>query len=71
LTDVPPPVPESQEIWRRRRGRNRALILVLAALATLFFAISIVKLAQHPDLFTVSLDGPNPPAVQPSPPAKP
>ena len=70
MTDLPPPVPESQEIWRRRRGRNRALILVLAALAALFFAISIVKLAQHPDLFTVSLDGPNPPAVQKAP-AKP
>ena len=67
MTDLPPPVPESQEIWRRRRGRNRALILVLAALAALFFAISIVKLAQHPDLFTVSLDGPNPPAAQKAP----
>jgi len=70
LTDVPSPEPESQEIWRRRRGRNRALILVLAALAALFFAISIVKLAQHPDLFTVSLDGPNPPAVQKAPAAR-
>lgn len=67
---MPPPASESQEIWRRRRGRNRALILVLAALAALFFAISIVKLAQHPDLFTISLDGPNPSAVQKAP-AKP
>jgi len=71
VTALPTPVPESRELWRRRRGRNRALILVLAALAALFFAISIVKLAQHPDLFTVSLDGPKPPAVQASPPAKP
>ncbi|MGC8477514.1 MAG: hypothetical protein ACP5NP_14270 [Acetobacteraceae bacterium] len=47
-----------EEIARRRRGRNWALILVLAAFAGLFFAISIVKLAQHPDLFTTSLDGP-------------
>ncbi len=45
---------------RRRRGRNWALILVLAAFAGLFFAISIVKLAQHPNLFTTSLDGPKP-----------
>ncbi len=47
-----------EELNRRRRGRNWALILVLAAFAGLFFAISIVKLAQHPDLFTTSLDGP-------------
>ncbi|MBW4091402.1 MAG: cytochrome C oxidase assembly protein [Proteobacteria bacterium] len=47
-----------EELSRRRRGRNWALILVLAAFAGLFFAISIVKLAQHPDLFTTSLDGP-------------
>lgn len=32
---------------RRRRGRNIALILVLTALAVLFYAISIVKLARH------------------------
>ena len=49
-----------EELSRRRRGRNWALILVLAAFAGLFFAISIVKLAQHPDLFTTSLDGPKP-----------
>ncbi|MGH7041801.1 MAG: hypothetical protein ACREFY_06685 [Acetobacteraceae bacterium] len=47
-----------EELGRRRRGRNWALILALAAFAGLFFAISIVKLAQHPDLFSVSLDGP-------------
>ncbi|MDE2582251.1 MAG: hypothetical protein KGL52_11500 [Rhodospirillales bacterium] len=47
-----------EEFSRRRRGRNLALILVLAAFAALFFAVSIVKLAQHPELFTTSLDGP-------------
>ncbi len=47
-----------EEMRRRRRGRNWALILVLAAFSGLFFAISIVKLAQHPNLFTSSLDGP-------------
>jgi len=47
-----------EELHRRQRRRNWALILVLAAFSGLFFAISIVKLAQHPDLFTTSLDGP-------------
>lgn len=51
-----PTTPE--DLRRRRRGRNWALILVLAAFSALFFAISVVKLAQHPDLFTTSLDGP-------------
>jgi hypothetical protein len=55
--DAMPTTPEDQ-LRRRRRGRNWALILVLAAFSALFFAISIVKLAQHPDLFTTSLDGP-------------
>ena len=32
---------------RRRRGRNIALFIVLVALAVLFYAISIVKMAQH------------------------
>jgi len=32
---------------RRRRGRNIALLLVLIALAALFYAISIVKLQHH------------------------
>lgn len=52
-TTLPP-----EEFARRRRGRNWALILVLAAFSALFFAVSIVKLAQHPNLFTTSLDGP-------------
>ncbi|MDE2006987.1 MAG: hypothetical protein KGI51_10505 [Rhodospirillales bacterium] len=46
-----------EELARRRRGRNLALILVLAALSALFFAVSIVKLSHRPDLFTTSLDG--------------
>lgn len=32
---------------RRRRVRNIALMLVLAALALLFFAITIVKMTIH------------------------
>ena len=32
---------------RRRRGRNIALLIALAALAAVFYAIAIVKLA-HP-----------------------
>ncbi len=43
-----PPRPtllEAAEIRRRQRGRNIALMLVLSALALLFFAITIVKLA--------------------------
>ena len=32
------------EFTRKRRGRNIALLVVLVALAALFYAISIVKL---------------------------
>ena len=32
---------------RRRRGRNIALLVVLIALAILFYAISIVRLKQQ------------------------
>jgi len=32
---------------RRRRGRNIALLVVLVALAVLFYAISIVRLRQQ------------------------
>jgi hypothetical protein len=31
---------------RRRRGRNLAMLVVLLALAALFYAIAMVKLAQ-------------------------
>lgn len=42
-----PPRPnaiQAAELVRRQRGRNMALLLVLAALAALFFAITLVKL---------------------------
>jgi hypothetical protein len=43
----PRPTPEqAAEMARRQRGRNLALILVLGALAVLFFAITIAKLSQ-------------------------
>jgi len=40
LTDV-----EAAEFRRRRQGRNIAMLLVLIGLSTLFFAITIVKMA--------------------------
>jgi uncharacterized protein involved in exopolysaccharide biosynthesis len=40
-----PGVVETAELRRRQRGRNMAMIVVLAALAALFFAITIVKLS--------------------------
>ncbi len=33
------------EFQRRRRGRNIALLIVLVALAVIFYVVSIVKLA--------------------------
>lgn len=48
----PPPAParlsrrESEDIARRRRGRNWAMLIVLVGLALLFYAISIVKMAK-------------------------
>ncbi len=46
MTDFPPrPTPaQAAELIRRQRGRNVALLLVLASLAILFFAITLVKL---------------------------
>lgn len=35
---------DSQEIARRRRGRNLALLAALAGLCGLFYAIAMVKL---------------------------
>lgn len=35
------------ELARRRRGRNIAMFLVLLALALLFYAIAMVKMAHH------------------------
>ena len=42
-----PPRPgptEAEELRRRRRGRNWAVIAVLVALCALFYAITIVKM---------------------------
>jgi hypothetical protein len=39
--------PEAAEIARRRRGRNGAIALALLALSVLFYAVAIVKMAQH------------------------
>jgi hypothetical protein len=46
VSDFPPrPTPaQAAELIRRQRGRNVALLLVLASLAILFFAITLVKL---------------------------
>lgn len=35
---------------RRRRGRNIAMIVVLIALAALFYAITVVKFLNHGSL---------------------
>jgi hypothetical protein len=40
-----PTLLEAAEMRRRQKGRNLALLLVLSALALLFFAITLVKLA--------------------------
>jgi hypothetical protein len=47
MDEFPPrPGPlEAAEVHRRQRGRNVAVMVVLAALVVLFFAITIVKLA--------------------------
>jgi hypothetical protein len=46
MSDFPPrPTPaQAAELVRRQRGRNIALLVVLSALAVLFFAITIAKL---------------------------
>ncbi len=47
MSDEFPPRPtasQAAEMIRRQRGRNMALIVVLSALAILFFAITLVKL---------------------------
>ena len=38
------PRPEAAEIARRRRVRNWAMLVVLLALAALFYAITMVKM---------------------------
>ena len=42
-----PPEPDLALFRARQRSRNRALGLVLVALAGLFFAITIVKIGSH------------------------
>ena len=45
----PPPLSplEAAELRRRQRGRNIALLVVLLAVAALFYAISMVKFKVH------------------------
>jgi hypothetical protein len=38
---------QEKELARRRRGRNIALLVALLAVAALFYAIAMVKMAQH------------------------
>jgi hypothetical protein len=46
--DPPRPTPhQAEEMRRRRRGRNIAMIVVLVALAVLFYAITVVKFLHH------------------------
>ena len=47
MDEIDPPAMspgQAAEFVRKRRGRNVALLVVLVALAALFYAISIVKL---------------------------
>jgi hypothetical protein len=41
------PPPADATLARRRRGRNIAMLVVLLGLAALFYAIAMVKMAQH------------------------
>jgi len=45
LNEFPPPLSpaEAIELRRRQRGKNLALVVVLVAVAALFYAISIVR----------------------------
>jgi len=45
LDEFPPPLSpaEATELRRRQRGKNLALVVVLVAVAALFYAISIVR----------------------------
>ena len=49
MSDFPPPLSpqEAIELRRRQRGRNWALLIVLIAVAALFYAISAVKFKVH------------------------
>jgi len=45
LDEFPPPLSptEAAELRRRQRGKNIALLVVLIAMAALFYAISMVR----------------------------
>lgn len=45
MDDFPPPLSPAQatELRRRQRGKNVALLVVLIALAALFYAIAMVR----------------------------
>ena len=45
MDEFPPPLSpaEAVELRRRQRGRNIALLIVLLALAALFYAIAVVR----------------------------
>ena len=49
MDGVLPPLTRAQsdELRRRRRGRNWAILLALLALAVLFFAMTIVRMGHH------------------------
>jgi hypothetical protein len=38
---------DSDALTRRRRGRNLAMLVVLLAVAALFYAIAVVKMSVH------------------------
>ncbi|MBN8872287.1 hypothetical protein J0H58_11800 [bacterium] len=46
ITPPRPSTREAEEIRRRRRGRNLAMMLALFALVALFYAITIVKMTK-------------------------
>lgn len=51
MATPPPPSapvePSDQELRRRRRGRNIAMLVALLAMSGLFYAIAIVKLGHN------------------------
>jgi hypothetical protein len=47
-----------EEFKRRRRGRSIAIAVALAALVSLFYALTLVKLAQGPATQPTSLTQP-------------
>ena len=39
---------DSDELAKRRRGRNIAVLVALLALTALFYAITVVRMGAHP-----------------------